>query len=264
MTETATGFDTVIYSEADHIATVTLNRPDKLNAFNMRQYDEVRKALGLAAASSSVRVAVINSSSGRFSAGADITEWAEPPEITDDEPHGFLPFVDQLATFEKPLIAAVNGVAVGIGVTMLLHCDFVLAADDARFRTPFVSLGLMPEAGSSFLLPRLVGRQAAAELLIEGGWISAQRAVEIGLALRVVPAEELQAEAMRLAGAIAKHPRRSLVWAKRLLLAADADMVAAARAREDAIGLEAGRSPENLEAIQAFMNKREADFSQFD
>lgn len=138
--------DAVLYAEHGGIGTITLNRPAKKNAFNTAQYDGVRKALDTAS-ESSVRAVVIKGAGGAFSAGADITEWAEPPVFEDGEEHGFIPFALRLANFDKPLIASVDGVAVGIGVTMLFHCDFVLATPNSRFRTPFVSLGVLPEAG---------------------------------------------------------------------------------------------------------------------
>lgn len=255
--------ETVLYAEGDGIATITMNRPSKKNAFNAAQYDGVRKALD-AADESSVRAVVIKGAGGAFSAGADITEWAEPPVFDDGEEHGFVPFALRLASFEKPLIASVDGVAVGIGVTMLFHCDFVLATPESRFRTPFVSLGVLPEAGSSLLGLRLLGRQDAMNLLVRGAWLSADEAGEAGLVWKVVERDRLDAEVEAIATDFAALPLRQLRMAKQLLMKSGADMLSAALEREMAAGASIAGSPENREAISAFLEKRKADFSQFD
>ena len=152
----------------------------------------------------------------------------------DGQPHGFVPFIDCLSAFDKPLIAAVNGVGVGIGLTMLLHCDIVYIARSARLRAPFVSLGLVPEAASSYLLQAIVGPQPAADLLYTNAWIDAGRAVELKLAAAAFDDAELLPAAMRKAAEIAQQPLASLRRTKQTLLAVRADAVAAARRREDA------------------------------
>src|SRR5574341_752013 len=165
---------TLLEEVHDGVALLTLNRPTRRNAFNDQQYDDLRTALADAAVNDAVRVAVITGAAGAFSAGQDINEMGSG--------RGFTPFIDQLAAFDKPLIAAVNGVAVGVGLTMLLHCDIVYVAESARLRAPFVALGLVPEAGSTLLLPLVIGGQPAAEVFFTAQWISAAHAVEIGLA----------------------------------------------------------------------------------
>jgi enoyl-CoA hydratase/carnithine racemase len=159
-------------------------------------------------------------------------------------------------SFDKPLLAAVNGVGVGLGLTILLHCDVVYIAKGARLRVPFVSLGVVPEAASSYLLPRRVGAQAAAEILFTADWIRSERAVEIGLAARELPREQLLPEMHALAERIAQHPLGSLRHTKRLVRAGETDAIRAARAREDEAFRERIGSPENLEAIRSFFAKR--------
>src|SRR5262249_20907545 len=166
--------------------------------------------------------------------------------------------MDALCSFDKPLIAAVNGVGVGIGFTMLLHCDLVYFADTARLRLPFVPLGVVPEAASSYLLPVTVGWQHAAELIYPGAWIDAARAVALGLGVAVCPADALLSTVMERASAIASAPLPALRESKRLLLATRAAEIAAARAREDAAFARRIGSVENADAIAAFLTKRPA------
>jgi enoyl-CoA hydratase/carnithine racemase len=240
--------DTVLIEIGEGVALLTMNRPQRRNAFNDQQYDDLAAALARVQEDDAVGVAVITGAGGAFSAGQDISEMGSGRRFT--------PFVDRLASFEKPLLAAVNGVAVGIGVTMLPHCDIVYVADSARLRVPFVALGLVPEAGSSWLLPRVMGPQAAAEALLTARWLTARDAVDSGLALRAVPDEELLSTTMATARAIAAHPRIALRESKRLLLAARADALRAARQREDAVQMTRLGSPENVAAIEAFRKRR--------
>jgi len=239
---------TVIEEVSDGVAVLTMNRPARRNAFNDQQYDELRAALGDAQADNHVRVVVITGAPGAFSAGQDINEMGSGRQFT--------PFVDQLASFEKPLLAAVNGVAVGIGVTMLLHCDVVYLAQSARLRAPFVALGLVPEAGSTLLMPMVMGVQRAAEALFTARWLSAGDAVEGGLAHRAVADDQVLTAALATARTIAAQPLAALRATKRLLLAARADALRAARAREDAAQAVRLGSPENLAAIRAFQSRR--------
>ncbi len=254
--------DTVLVDKRAGVTLLTLNRPDKRNAFNDEQYDGLNHALADAQADDAVKAVVITGAPGAFSAGQDLTEMSAALKAHgDDLPHGFGPFLDQLSTFDKPLIAAVNGVGVGIGFTMLLHCDIVYIAESARIRAPFVSLGLVPEAGSSFLLQTIVGPQVAAELLYTSAWIDAERAVALGLAARAFPDAELLDRALEQASEIATQPLTALRRTKQVLLDVRADALVAARRREEpAMALCAG-SPANIEAILAFREKRPADFT---
>lgn len=252
---------TVLSEHRDGVALLTMNRPDKRNAFNDQQYDDLRDALADAQTDDSVKVAVITGAPGAFSGGQDLSEMGSTPAHDDGQPHGFGPFIDRLSTFDKPLLAAVNGVGVGIGLTMLLHCDAVHVAKSARLRAPFVSLGLVPEAGSSYLLQAIVGPQTAAELLYTNAWIDADRAVALGLAATAFPDEELLDRTLELASEIAGQPLSALRRTKQLLLDTRAEALVAARRREEpAMALCVG-SPANKEAIQAFREKRPADFT---
>lgn len=245
---------------APGVLLLTMNRPEKRNAFDTTLYGELRDALRDAQQNDAVNAVVVTGAGRAFSAGQDFSEMnANPPK--DGEPHGFPSFLDRLCEFDKPLIAAVNGSGSGLGMTMLLHCDIVYVAESARLRCPFVTLGVVPEAASSFLLPLIIGFQRAAEVLYTAEWIDARRSVELGLAARVVSDAELLPVALAKASEIAAHPPNAVRYTKRLLLATRAEAVRAARAREDAAFAERIGSPENLEAIQAFFEKRSPDFS---
>ncbi|MBI5284268.1 MAG: enoyl-CoA hydratase/isomerase family protein [Chloroflexi bacterium] len=252
--------ETVLAEHRNGVALITMNRPEKRNAFNDQQYDDLRAALTDARNDDAIKVAVLTGAPGAFSGGQDLGEMATVRAHSDGQPHGFVPFIDCLSTFDKPLIAAVNGVGVGVGLTMLLHCDVVYIARSARLRAPFVSLGLVPEAASSYLLQAIVGPQRAAELLYTNAWIDADRAVELKLAAAAFADGELLAGAMAKASEIAKQPLASLRRTKQTLLAVRADAVTAARRREDAAMAASLGGPANIEAIRAFREKRTADF----
>ncbi len=252
---------TVLSEHRDGVALLTMNRPEKRNAFNDAQYDDLRDALTDARADDAIKCAVVTGAPGAFSAGQDLGEMADRRQYDDGRPHGFPPFIDCLSTFDKPLIAAVNGVGVGIGLTMLLHCDIVYIAESARIRAPFVSLGLVPEAASSYLLQAIVGPQRAAGLLYANAWIDAERAVELGLAAARFPDADLLPRSMARASEIARMPLAALRRTKQILLDVRADGVAAARKREDAGMAALIGAPANAEAIRAFREKRPADFS---
>jgi enoyl-CoA hydratase/carnithine racemase len=252
--------ETIIEEIGGGVAVLTMNRPKQRNAFNNRMYDDLRDALSDAQESDRVRVVVITGAPGAFSGGQDLGEMGKPPPA-DGQPHGFGPFMDRLCGFDKPLLAAVNGVGVGIGLTMLLHCDIVYIAEGARLRAPFVSLGVVPEAASSYLLSALVGHPRAAEVFYTNEWIDAGRAVELGIALRVCKPEELMPAIRAKAAEIAAQPLGALRHTRRLLLASREEQVRAARAREDQTFAHRIGSPENLEAIQAFFDKRAPDFT---
>jgi len=236
---------------------LTLSRPRQKNAFSEVMWREARDALAEAQQDDAVRAVLVTGAGDAFSAGQDLGQMAAPPP---GEPPGFPSFMDRLTAFDKPLFAAVNGVGVGIGLTLLLHCDVVWIAEGARLRAPFVTLGVVPEAASSYLLPLQLGHQRAAELLYTAEWIDAGRAVELGLASRALPRERLLPEMRAFAARVAAQPLGSLRWTKRLLLAVRADGIRAARAREDAGFAARVGSPENQEALRAFFEKRPADF----
>jgi enoyl-CoA hydratase/carnithine racemase len=250
--------ETVLEHLDGGVLTLTWNRPQRKNAFDERMWREGRDALRDAASDDRVRVVILTGAGEAFSAGQDLGQMAERPP--GDEGPGFPGFMDALCAFDKPLLAAVNGVGVGIGLTMLLHCDVVWLAEPARLRAPFVPLGVVPEAASSYLLPLQLGHARAAELLYTAEWIDAPRAVALGIATRVLPRDELLPELRALAARIAAQPLGALRHTRRLLLAVRAEGIRAARAREDAAFAVRVGSPENAEALRAFFEKRPADF----
>ncbi len=250
--------ETVLLEIRDGVAIVTWNRPRQRNAFNRQMWCEGRDLLRELLDDPRVRVVVVTGAGDAFTAGQDLSEMSAAP---GDAEHPFGSFMDVLVAFDKPLLAAVNGVGVGIGLTMLLHCDVVHVAEEARLRAPFVPLGVVPEAAASFMLPLIIGYQRAAEVLYTGDWIDARRAVELGIASRVSTRAELAPSLLAIAAKMAAGPIGSIRHTKRLLLATRAEQVRAARAREDAGFVERVGTPENLEAIMAFFEKRAPDFS---
>ena len=248
----------------DGVRLLTLDRPDALNAFNTALYDACAAAFHEATARDDIACVVLTGTGRAFSAGQDLGEMAQIDTSTrsdgNDPGPGFPRFIDTVAAFEKPLIAAVNGLGVGIGLTVLLHSDLVLISKTARLRAPFVPLGVVPEAAGSLLMPAVMGGQRAALALYTGDWITADDAVACGLALRAVEPDALLTETMELAGRIARMPVSSLVETKRLVLAGRIDAVRAARAREDGAFAHMVGGPANLEALTAFLEKREPDF----
>ncbi len=253
--------DVLLVGDENRVRTLTLNRPKQLNAFNDDLYDACAAALLEAASHSHIGAVIITGEGRAFSAGQDLGELASPPTHTDGKRHGFGMFMSALESFPKPLIAAVNGIGVGIGLTMLPYCDIVMMSADARLRAPFVSLGVTAEAGSTYLLPATIGWANTAHLLYTASWVDAEEAVRIGLARTVVNPQELMRETRALAERIASMPVSSLVATKKLLVDARMDAVHAARTREEGVfgGLVGG--PANVEALLAFQEKREADFS---
>jgi enoyl-CoA hydratase/carnithine racemase len=214
------------------VRTLEIDRPQAKNAFDRALYLAARDALDAAADDDEVKVVVLTGRGTAFCAGADLAELRSPAASGPDAGKPLHAFLDALDGFPKPLLAAVNGVAVGLGMTMLPYFDLVVVADTARLRAPFVPLGLTPEAGSTWSLPRLVGAQEAAHLLLTGAWLDAAGAVRIGLAWRAFPAERLRTEVDELAAAIAAAPLPALRETKRLLRAARGDDALAARHRE--------------------------------
>ena len=226
------------------VRTLQIDRGGRKNAFDQEQYHGLGDALSAAATDDAVHVVVVTGTGDAFSAGQDLAEMAQLAAGTATGPAtGFPALLEALETFPKPLIAAVNGVAVGIGMTMLLHCDIVLVADTARMRVPFSELGVPPEAGSSVLFADAIGWQHAAELLFTSRWISAEEAAAMGLALRVVPAVELAGSTAELAASIAQQSTWAVQTAKRLLLEGRGTRVQDARRREETAFAELFRKP---------------------
>ena len=254
--------ETVLVDIDAGVAVVTWNRPRQRNAFSQQMWLEGRDTLRELLEDRGVRAVVVTGAGEAFSAGQDLGEMTTAP--ADGGEHGFPGFMNALCSFDKPLIAAVNGVGVGIGLTMLLHCDVVYVSEAARLRAPFIPLGVVPEAASSYMLPLIVGYQAAAEILYTADWIDARRAVELGIASRMYAPAELLPAARAFAAKIAAGPIGAIRHTKRLVLATRADQIRAAREREDRAFEERIGTPENLEAISAFFAKRPPDFSKID
>jgi enoyl-CoA hydratase/carnithine racemase len=245
------------------VRTLTLDRPEALNAFNEELYDATTVALREADEDPGVAVVLLTGAGRAFSAGTDLLEMhriATDPDFQRGE-HGFPGLVDALSDLTKPLIVAVNGVGLGIGATVLGFADLAYMADTARLKCPFTSLGVAPEAASSYLLPRLVGRQEAAWMLLSAEWVGAAEALRMGLVREVLPVEDLLPRARSAAEVLAARPISSLVAVKRTMTAPLREGIAAARQRENAAFVELMGGPANLEALAAFAEGREADFT---
>lgn len=227
----------LLSEDRDRVRLLTFDRPDRANAFNEQLYHAAADALRDAAVDDDIAVVVLTGAGKAFCAGTDLLEMAETVDASQEgrpaSRDGFPAFVDQLQDFPKPLLAAVNGAAVGLGFTMLAHCDVVFVSDQARLLAPFTNMGVAPEAASSYLLPRRMGRQRASVSLFTSDWISADDAVATGLAVRQCRPESLVEETMELALRIASKSLPSLMATKRLLLDAEREGIARARMLEN-------------------------------
>jgi enoyl-CoA hydratase/carnithine racemase len=243
----------------DGVMTITLNRLERKNSITSAMYGAMADAIAQAASDPAIRVALLQGHETVFSAGNDIGDFLNQPPAGQDAP--VFRFLRGIASFPKPLVAAVCGPAVGIGTTMLFHCDLVYAGDNAAFSMPFVNLGLCPEAGSSLLVPRMLGYHRAAEALLLGEPFMAEAALEVGLVNRVVPPMEANGVARSIARKLAAKPPSSLAETKRLMKKELAQQVLQQMAEE---GASFGRmlgEPAAKEAFGAFMEKRKPDFS---
>lgn len=238
---------------------LTLSRPQALNAFTPAMFDAVREALEQAAARADISCVAITGTGRAFSAGSDLGGEGDGAAKANGA-DSYDAFIECVETFPKPLVAAVNGLAVGIGATILGHCDLVLAAASARFRLPFTSLGLVPEAGSTVTLPALMGRQRATHAFLTSSWVSAQDALESGLVWRVTSDEDLLGATLEVCEQIAGQPLESLMSTKRLLLEARLPVARAARAREEPEFRRLLDRPAHQEALAAFREGRKPDF----
>jgi enoyl-CoA hydratase/carnithine racemase len=249
-------------ADEGRVRLITLSRPEARNAFNEGLYDAATDALIDAAGNNGVAVVVITGEGEAFSAGADLIELAQRNNGTFvDGKHGFMGFVDHVIEFPKPLLCAVNGLAIGIGATMLALTDLVFMSTTARVRLPFTRLGLAPEAASSVSFPRLLGRQNATWALLSSEWLSAEECHAMGLAFRVCSPEELLAVTMEHATVLAAKPISSLVESKRTIVEPMRAGLAAARIRENEAFAVLLGGPANVEALMAFAERREPDFS---
>lgn len=251
----------VIAEVKDRVLRIEIARPEKKNALTEAMYVAMAEALEAAGRDALVRAVLVHGAPGCFTAGNDLRDFLDRPA------HGELGpafrFLREISAFPKPLVAAVSGPAVGVGTTMLLHCDLVYAAPEARFQLPFVTLGLVPEAGSSFLLPLIAGYQRAAELLLLGRPFTAEKALAAGFVTEVVPEDELLEYAREAALGVAALPPAAVQRTKALMKARFAQRIAEAMKEEGEAFRERLASPEAKEAISAFFAKRKPDFSRF-
>lgn len=246
----------------DGILTVQINRPEKRNALNTAMYGSLADALQRADGDPAIRVTLLCGCDDCFTSGNDIADFVNFPPTGPDSP--VLRFLNAITVAEKPIVAAVSGSAVGVGTTLLLHCDLAYAADTAMFQMPFVSLGLCPEAGSTLLLPQLLGHQRASELLLLGEAFSAARAEQLGIVTQVVPHAELLTTARDKALQLAAQPAAAVRLTKSLLKRGNSTQLQETTMFEIRCFLERLSSPEAREALQAFMERRKPGFSKFD
>jgi len=242
------------------VAMIGFDRPEKRNALTVEMYEALAAAVTHAEADATVRVILFHGTREVFTAGNDLRDFMERPPAGDDAP--VFRFLRAASTAAKPLVAAVNGPAIGLGTTLLLHCDLVYAASDARFQLPFTKLGLVPEFASTYLLPLVAGWQRAAELLLLGEPFDAQRALEAGLVTRVVAPDETLAAAQSAAEALSRLPAAALRSTKALMKSAHRAPIAAQLSAE---ALEFGRmlaGPAAREAFAAFVERRAPDFGE--
>ncbi len=243
------------------VSILQFDRPERKNAITAQMYTQLAHGLISAAADPAIKVVLIQGSPAIFTSGNDIEDFVKNPPSGSDTP--VFHFLHNIASFPKPLMAAVSGAAIGVGTTMLMHCDVVYAAPNAQFAMPFAQLGLCPEAASSLLFPYIAGYQRAAEALLFGEKFSAQDAVSMGLVNRVVPENELLEFALKRAEQLAALPASSIRATKKLLKSGLQEAIKERMRDEGDIFRQLLKSPEAKEAFGAFMEKRKPDFSKF-
>ncbi|TDB95179.1 enoyl-CoA hydratase/isomerase family protein [Actinomadura sp. 7K534] len=248
---------TVVTERDGHVLLARLNRPDVLNAFDPEMTDRLARVVDEAESDPGVHVLTITGTGRAFSAGHDLSA---PPDPGRE--FGTAAMFKKLTLFPKPLVLAINGLAVGLGVTLTSFADVAVIADDARLRCPFVGMGLTAEAGSTYQLTRLLGPQRAAWFLMSGAWLSARESVEAGLAMECVPDGRVLDRAREMAGVLAAQPLDSLMETKRLLNAPHREaLIANIRAENEAV-MRLREAPAHREAVNAFRARRAPDFSE--
>lgn len=262
---TDTTFETIEFSVEDGLARLTLNRPDKLNSFNTQMHDEVRAAIKTVRRDDSIRCLLLSANGRGFCAGQDLSDRAvapdaEAPDLGESLEKNYNPLIRSLAAMEKPVLCAVNGVAAGAGANIALACDIVLAAESAKFIQSFCNIGLVPDSGGTWTLPRLAGRARALGMALLGEKISARQAEDWGLIWKCVADEELQDEALKLGRHLATRPTLGLGLIKRAMLASTQNTLDAQLDLERDLQRLAGRSEDYREGVGAFMQKRDPEF----
>ena len=250
------------------VTTIEIARPEKKNALTVAMYQAMTDALVAAKADGAVRAVLITGQPGIFTSGNDIEDFMSRGTGgggagSEDNESPVFRFMRALLDCDKPVVAAVTGAAIGIGTTLLLHCDFVYVSDEARLAMPFVSLGLVPEFASSLIVPQLMGNRRAAEKLLLGEPFTPEQAVECGIANAVLPATEVVNHARRVAERFNALPPGAVREAKQLMRAPQRELVLQTIGTEGELFAKRLRSPEAMEAFQAFFQKRQPDFSKF-
>jgi enoyl-CoA hydratase/carnithine racemase len=246
----------------DDVLRITIDRPEKKNALTGEMYVALADAVTEGDNNPDVRVMLLHGNGESFTAGNDLQDFVANQWKGQETPPA-VRFITTMAHATKPVVAAIHGSSVGVGVTILLHCDLVYAADNAKLMMPFVNLGIVPEAASTVILPALIGHQRACELLMLGTAISAQRAYELGLVNAVVPLDQLMPTAMQAAQTLAEKPAAALRATKALMKKPGAAEVERALREEVEVISQHLGSPETREALMAFLQKRKPDFKQF-
>src|ERR1700720_782999 len=249
----------IITERSGHILRIQLNRPSRKNAMTVAMYNTMADLLNDAANDDQIRVVLWHGAGDSFSAGNDIQDFQKTPPGAGESPQARL--IQALINFDKPIVAAVQGAAIGGGTTMLTHCDFVFADESAKFQMPFVNLAVVPEFGSSCAVPARIGYLRAAELILLGLPFDAGRAAELGLVTRVVPDETLLATATETARKLATKPAGALQASKRLMKLPFREQIKAAMKSENQEFSEQVRSEDAKEALTAFLEKRKPDFT---
>ncbi len=249
--------DDILTKIENRVLTITFNRPDKKNAITAAMYQKMADAMADANGNDDVRAILFNANGDAFTAGNDLLDFRDNPPLTPDA--SVSQFLRQLVLAEKPIVAAVNGIAVGVGFTMLLHCDIIYMSEAAELQAPFVDLALVPEAASSLLLPARIGQAQAAEIFMLGKRVKADDARMMGVASDVFAPDELSAAAEKAAHMLSKRAPAAIKHTKRLMRG-DKEMLSAQMVEESkAFGAQL-LSPEFGEAVMAFMQKREPNF----
>lgn len=248
----------IIKEKEGYILKLTMNRPAKKNAITAAMYGAIADALAEANDDDQIRVVYITGTADSFTSGNDLTDFLQNPVTDENSPVSR--FLYHVNHFTKPMVAAVNGLAIGVGVTMLLHCDLVYAAESAVFQMPFVNLAVVPEAGSTYIMPRMMGHQRAAELLMLCEKFGADEAHAVGIVNQVLADDALQSVAWQKAVALSQKPPESLRLTKMLLRKGETAVIAERIKEEGAIFRERLVSDESREVMMAFMEKRQPSF----
>jgi 2-(1,2-epoxy-1,2-dihydrophenyl)acetyl-CoA isomerase len=254
----------ITVEQIDGVMKITLNRPDVLNSFTLAMSQELREALGTARADKPVRAILLTGAGRGFCAGQDLSDVPEPVDGKLDlgatVRQTYNPLIQLLREIEKPVVCAVNGVAAGAGANLAIACDIVIASEAASFIQSFSKIGLVPDSGGTFFLPRAIGMPMATALMMLGDKITAQRAAEIGMIYKVVPADALETESMSLARQLASMPTKGLGFTKRALNASMGNNLEKQLQVEEEMQAEAGRTWDFEEGVAAFREKRKPDF----